>query len=119
MSYIFCQFCGARNNTENRFCENCGQALTDSSQSSQPQPTYSQPTSTQTYQPYQPYQQNQQSQQGRSISGSYDAVPGQQYAYPPQKPRGVPNWVKVLIILAFFAIPGIFIAIFYSVFWFY
>ena len=117
MSYVFCQFCGAQNNSNNRFCENCGQSLGESSSSqqyqSQSQPTYVQQ---QGYQPYQPYQ-TQHPQQGRSISGSYDAVPGQPYGYPPIKRGGVPNWVKVLLILAFFGIPALVVIIFFSVFW--
>ena len=115
MSYIFCQFCGAQNKTNNKFCENCGQTLVEPANSQQyQQPT--QPTIVQ-QQGYQPYQA-QHPQQGRSISGSYDAVPGQQYAYPPKKPSGVPNWVKVLLILAFFGIPAFIVLIFFSVFWF-
>lgn len=113
MSYIFCQFCGARNKIENRYCENCGQSLVETQPISQPQQSYTQP---QGYQPYQPYQQ-QPPQQRRSMSGSMDAIPGQQKPYPPKKPSGVPNWVKVLIILAFFGIPAFIVLIFFSVFW--
>ncbi|MCE7741696.1 MAG: zinc ribbon domain-containing protein [Candidatus Heimdallarchaeota archaeon] len=111
MSYMFCQFCGARNKANNKFCENCGQGLAETSgPQPQPQPAYVQQGG---YQPYQP----SQSQQGRSISGSYDAVPGQVYPYHPKKPKGVPNWVKVLIVLFFFGLPVLFVIIFFSVFW--
>ncbi|MHA1200658.1 MAG: zinc-ribbon domain-containing protein [Candidatus Heimdallarchaeaceae archaeon] len=113
MSYMFCQFCGARNTSNNRFCENCGQSLVETTTPQprpQPQPA---PVRQRGYQPY----QQQPSQQGRSITGSYDAVPGQQYPYQPTKPKGVPNWVKVLIVLFFFGLPVLFVIIFFSMFW--
>jgi len=120
MSYIFCEFCGARNNSQNRFCENCGQNITENGNVPHQQPQ-ARPANVQHqgYQPYQPYQaqQPQQPQQGRSISGSYDAVPGQIYPYQPKKPGGVPNWVKVVIALFFFGLPVLFVIIFFSIFW--
>ena len=119
MSFVFCQYCGARNDSANRFCENCGQSL------SQPQPQpQSQPSNT-PYQPYQPYQPSQPSirqpirQSSSSISGSYDAVPGRAYPYSPQKRQGMPTAVKVLLIFFFFIIPLIFFIVFFGVFnWF-
>ena len=121
MSSIFCEFCGAQNKSTNKYCENCGKNLAEPTSSPQQQAPYqfqAQPASVQQqgYQPYQPYQQ-QPPQQGRSMSGSYDAVPGQPYPYPPKKPGGVPGWVKVLIAVAFFGIPILVVIIFFSVFW--
>lgn len=111
---MFCQYCGAKNASSNRFCENCGQQIStpDGPPQNQPyQPVQSQPG------PYQQYQPQHQGQQGSSMSGSYDAVPGTQYAYPPQKRGGMSPAVKALLIIFFLVLPAIFFAIFFGVFW--
>ena len=112
MSFMFCQFCGARNKSDNKFCENCGQTMKDDHKSTQIQ---AQPANVQ-YSGYQKYQ-SQQAQQVTSISGSYDAVPGQQYPYPPKKRNRMPTWVKVLIIVGFIGPPLIFFIIFFGILW--
>ena len=114
MSSLFCQFCGAKNVSENRFCENCGQQI--SAQAEPPANQPYQPVQSQAG-PYQPYQPQQQGQQRTSMSGSYDAVPGQQYGYPPHKRRGMSPAVKVLLIIFFLVLPAVFFGIFFGVFW--
>jgi uncharacterized membrane protein YvbJ len=116
MSYVFCQYCGARNESTNNFCENCGQTL------SQPQPqSQSQPQTSNTYQSYQPSQSNasQPIRQSSSTAGSFDALPGRAYPYSPQKREGMPTVAKVLLIIFFFVIPLIFFILFFGIFnWF-
>lgn len=124
MNSMFCQYCGAKNVSSNRFCENCGQQIStpDGPPQNQPyQPVQSQSGPYQPAQPqsgtYQPYQPQQQGQQGSSMSGSYDAVPGTQYPYHPQKRGGMSPAVKALLIIFFLVLPAIFFAIFFGVFW--
>lgn len=112
---MFCQYCGAKNVSSNRFCENCGQQISTPDGPPQNQPY--QPAQPQYGQPYQPYQPQHQGQQGSSMSGSYDAVPGTQYPYPPQKRGGMSPAVKALLIIFFLVLPAIFFAIFFGVFW--
>jgi hypothetical protein len=95
----FCEYCGAKNRPDNRFCESCGQALVDSSD-----PT---PQTSSQYAPY------QSSRTNVSTSGSYDALPSQQSPYLPQKKPGLPGIVKALILIFFIGIPGFFFLIFF------
>lgn len=96
----YCTFCGAKNVSGNVFCENCGQSFEEQKDRSQ-QPSF---------QPYQPAQ----SQSTRtSISGSYDAVPGQQNPYVPHQRQGMPTFVKVILSIFFMIIPLLFFLFFY------
>ena len=104
---IYCTYCGAKNVSNNVFCENCGQSFEDKPKSTQRQRADSRSTQ------YQPYQQTQVSSNQSSISGPYDAVPGQPNPYNPPQRRGMPGFVKILLILFFLGIPFLFFLFFY------
>lgn len=102
----YCTYCGAKNVSGNVFCENCGQSI-DEQQSSREKRTPSHQAQ------YQPYQPTQAQSDRTSISGSYDAVPGQASPYLPQQRRGMPVFVKVLMSIFFLVIPLLFFLFFY------
>jgi len=108
----FCSYCGAKNPSKNRFCQNCGQSV-DREINDQKVGR----SSTQ----YTPYQQPNDSGQRVSMSGSYDAVPGAQAPYSPRK-RGLPRFAKAILAFVFFFIPFILFMIFFVfqdfLFWF-
>ena len=95
----FCEYCGAKNKPDNRFCESCGQAIVDSSEPIQ--------QASSQYASYQP------SRTSVSTSGSLDALPRQQTPYMPHKKPGLPSIIKALIIIFFIGIPGFFFLIFF------
>jgi uncharacterized membrane protein YvbJ len=99
----FCSYCGAKNPSDNRFCQNCGQSIDRGVQSQQETDSNIQ---------YAPYQQTGVDDQRVSISGSYDAVPGAQTPYQ-QRKRGLPGFAKGLLAFIFFFIPFILFMIFF------
>ena len=105
----YCTYCGAKNVSGNEFCENCGQPFENSQGVLEKQGVSAQVS----YQKYQPYQSTQSQSEQTSISGSYDAVPGQSNPYLPQQRRGMPVFVKVIMSIFFLAIPLLFFLFFY------
>ena len=103
----YCTYCGAKNVSGNVFCENCGQSFDDQKNSQRKTSVYS------TQSRYQPYQTTQSTDSQTSISGSFDAVPGQESPYLPHQRRGMPTFVKVLMSIFFMVIPLLFFLFFY------
>ncbi|MHA1686258.1 MAG: zinc-ribbon domain-containing protein [Candidatus Heimdallarchaeaceae archaeon] len=116
MAYIYCPYCGAKNDENNKFCENCGQPLASEPQApAQPvqpyqQPGYQQPVGT--YQPTQYSAAPRYPPQQRTVSasGSFDAM--RTYEYRRKKARQRTTIAAIIIILFFFGIPFIFFLIF-------
>ncbi len=117
--YIYCSFCGARNHSSNKFCENCGDNMLKATSSTQKESvtppsqesrnvTYQQVRGPSTYKPTNP-----------PMSGSYDALPRTRPYNQNQNRSGFPKGLKIFLLLFFFGIPVILVLVglFTSWFW--
>ncbi len=117
--YIYCSFCGARNHSSNKFCENCGDNMLKTTSSTQKESvtppsqesrnvTYQQARGPSTYHPTNP-----------PMSGSYDALPRTRPYNQNQNRSGFPKGLKIFLLLFFFGIPAILVLVglFTSWFW--
>lgn len=99
MSFEYCPYCGAKNSTENKFCENCGQPLKADSPA-QPVPGAS-PVPYQQPSPSGPVIQTpyQQSAPRVSTSGSMDAI---NPYYTQRKKRSDSTKIAIVLGIIFF-----------------